>query len=256
MLFWSNAMRWQHDWMDALQRPAGASASGLRDVRDIARFEVYRASFEANLGNALRDTYPVVHRLVGDDYFSQVARAYLRAHPSRSGDLHAFGAEFGAFLATLDSAADLPYLPDVARLEWLAHQAFHAADAQPLTLDVLAGLPSDAYGNLCLLPSARLMHSAFPVHRIWQVNQESWAGDTVVRLEEGGVRLAVSRAGLEIVLLPLEAEADELGRALFEHGSLDAASETMADADSLGRALHALIGAGLLAAAGTHPNHH
>lgn len=249
-------MRWQHDWMDALQRPAGAPPSGLRGARDLARFEVYRASVEANLGHALRDTYPVVNRLVGEDYFSQVARAYLRAHPSRCGDIHAFGAEFESFLAVQDSAEDFPYLPDVARLEWLTHQAFHAADAESLTPPALADLPSESYGSLCLLPTVRMMRSEFPVHRIWQVNQESWAGGTVVRLEEGGVRLAVSRVGLEVVLLPLEAEAHELACALFEHGSLDAASETVADADSLGRSLHALITAGLVAAVGEHPNHH
>lgn len=241
-------MRWQHDWMDALRRTAGAPA-GLRDVRDIARFDVYRASFEANLCNALRDTYPVVNRLVGEDFFGQAARAYLRAHPSRCGDLHEYGAHFATFLAALDSLGDLPYLPDVARLEWLAHQAFHAANAEPLTLGVLAKLSPEACAGLCLLPSVRLMHSEFPVHRIWQVNQESWAGDAVVHLEAGGARLAVSREGLDIVLLPLEVEAHELACALFEAGSLDAASEAMADADSLGRALNALIGAGLMAAA-------
>ncbi|PKM04823.1 MAG: hypothetical protein CVV17_03630, partial [Gammaproteobacteria bacterium HGW-Gammaproteobacteria-7] len=208
-------MRWQHDWMDALRDTAGAPASGLRDTRDIARFEVYRASFEANLAHALRDTYPVVNRLVGEAYFSQVARAYLRAHPSRCGDLHEYGAHFATFLAALDSAEAFPYLPDVARLEWLAHQAFHAADAEPLTFDVLAELPPEACAGLGLLPSVRLMRSEFPVHRIWQVNQESWAGDAVVHLEEGGVRLAVSREGLDIVLLPLEAEVHELAFALF-----------------------------------------
>lgn len=249
-------MRWQLDWMDALQRPADAPPFGLRGALDLARFEVYRASVEANLGNALRDTYPVVNRLVGEDYFGQVARAYLRAHPSRSGDIHAFGAEFESFLAAQDSAEDFPYLPDVARLECLAHQAFHAADAEPITLGALAELPSESYGGLCLLPSVRLMHSEFPVHRIWQINQESWAGDAVVRLEEGGVRLAVTREGLDIALLPLEAETYELARALFECGCLDAISEAMADADSLGRALHALIGAGLVAIADTRQNTH
>lgn len=247
-------MRWQHDWMEALRRTAGAPASGLRDARDIGRFEVYRASFEANLGEALRGTYPVVHRLVGEAYFGQVARAYLRTHPSHSGDIHEFGAEFESFLAAQDSIGDLPYLPDVARLEWLAHRAFHAADATPLTLGTLAGLPPDSYAGLCLLPSVGLMRSEFPVHRIWQVNQENWAGDAVVRLEEGGVRLAVFREGLEIVLLPLEAEAHELARALFECGSLDAASEAVADVDSLGRALHALIGFGVVAIADTRQN--
>jgi len=239
-------MRWQHDWMEALGRSAGAPP-GLRDARDATRFEVYRASFDANLGQALRDTYPVTYRLVGEDYFSQVARAYLRAHPSRSGDIHAFGAEFDAFLAAQDAVGDLPYLPGVARLEWLAHRGFHAADAGPLTLADLAGLPGDAYGGLCLLPCVGLMHSEFPLHRIWQVNQESWTGDAAVNLDEGGVQLAVFREGLEIVLLPLDAEAYALARALLECGSLEAAFEAATDADSLGRALHALIVAGLVA---------
>lgn len=247
-------MRWQHEWMDALRRPAGAPASGLRDARDLARFEVYRASFEANLGHALRDTYPVVNRLVGADYFSQVARAYVRTHPSRCGDIQAFGAEFESFLAAQDSAEGFPYLPDVARLEWLAHRAFHAADVEPLTLAALAGLPPESYGGLSLLPCVGLMLSEFPVHRIWQVNQENWAGDAVVHLEEGGARLAVTREGLDIVLLPLEAEAYALASALSERGSLVAASEAMADADSLGRSLHALISTGLVAHTGSHLN--
>lgn len=249
-------MRWQHDWMDALRRPAGVPASGLRNASDIARFEVYRASFESNLENALRDTYPVVHRLVGEDYFGQVAHAYLRTHPSRSADIHTFGAEFGSFLAAQDAVEDLPYLRDVARLEWLAHQAFHAADGEPLAFAALAGLPYEAYGGLCLLPSVRLMHSEFPVHRIWQVNQESWRGDAVVRLEEGAVRLAIAREGLDIVLLPLETEPYVLAHALFDLGSLHAACDVMADADSLGRALHALISTGLVAVAGACPDKH
>lgn len=248
-------MHWQHDWMDALQRPAGAPP-GLREARDTARFEVYRASFEANLGQALRDTYPVVNRLVGEDYFGQVARGYLRAHPSHSGDLHEYGAHFATFLAAQDSVLDLPYLRDVARLEWLAHLAFHAADAEPLTLAVLAGLPPDFNAGLCLLPCVGVMRSEFPVHRIWQVNQESWTGDAVVHLGAGGVRLAVTREGLDIVLLPMEADAYELARALFKRGSLGVASEAMADADSLGRALHALIGAGLVASTGAHRESH
>lgn len=239
-------MHWQHDWMDALQT-AGAPASGLRGARDIARFEVYRASFEANLGDALRDTYPVVNRLVGEDFFGQVARAYQRAHPSRSGDLHEYGAHFATFLAAQDSVGDLPYLPDLARLEWQAHQTFHAADGAPLALAALTELPPEAYGGLCLLPCVRLMRSEFPVQRIWQVNQENWEGDPAVSLEEGGVRLAVTREGLNIVLLPLEAGTYELAYALTERGNLGAAIEATADADSLGRALHALMRAGLVA---------
>jgi Putative DNA-binding domain len=249
-------MRWQREWMDALQGATVAPTYGLRDTRDIERFEVYRASYEANLCGALRDTYPVVHRLVGEGYFSQSAHAYLRAHPSRCGDIHEFGANFASFLAALDSIEEVPYLPDVARLEWLAHQAFHAANAEPLTLSGLIELPPEACSGLCLLPSVRLMHSAFPVHRIWQVNQESWAGDPSVSLEEGYVRLAIYRVGLEIVLLPMEAEAYELANALVECGNPGGASEATEDAACLGRSLHTLVSAGLVTMVALHQQQH
>jgi hypothetical protein len=256
MRCWSNAMHWQHDWMRALQRDTGASASSLRDARDLARFEIYRASFEANLSGALRDTYPVVHRLVGEAYFNQTALRYLRKHPSASADIHAFGAFFPSFLNNLDSARDLPYLFDVARLEWLAHLAFHTQDAEAFKLAGLAALPPEAHAGLRLLPCVKLMCSEFPVHRIWQVNQESWTGDAAVNLDEGGVQLAVTRDGLEIALLPLGAATWALAGALLETGSLGTAIETMGDADTLGQALHELIGAGLIAVADTRHERH
>ncbi len=240
-------MRWQHDWMQALGH-ASAVPAGLRDARDAMRFGVYRASFEANLTQALRDTYPVTNRLLGEAYFAQGARAFLRAYPSRSGDIHAFGTEFAAFLAADAATGAHPYLPDVARLEWLAHLAFHAADAAALDIVGLAALPADAQGGLRLLPGAALMHSAFPVHRIWQVNQADWRGDATVSLAAGGVRLAVYREGLEIVVLPLDAKAYALACALREAGCLEAACEAAAAGASLGPPLHALIVAGLVAA--------
>jgi hypothetical protein len=249
MRCWSNAMHWQHEWMHALRRETGAQVSSLRDGRDLDRFEVYRASFEANLTSALRDTYPVVHRLVGEGYFNQLARSYLRAHPSVSADIHAFGAMFPLFLAKLDAVKSLPYLPDVAKLEWLAHLAFHAEEAEAVGLIELAALPLEAHASLRLLPCVKLMRSGFPVHRIWQVNQENWTDGASVSLDEGSVRLAVYRDGLEIALLPLGQEAYALASALLETGSLDAASETMDDADRLGRSLHELIGAGLITVA-------
>lgn len=240
-------MRWQHDWMAALRQASGVP-SGLWEARDAARFEVYRASFEANLTQALGDTYPVTRRLVGGDCFAGLARRWLRAHPSRSGDIHAFGAEFDAFLAAAPVGATLPYLPEVAHLEWLAHRAFHAAEAERLDLSGLAALPPDAYGDLALLPGVGLMRCGFPVHRIWQVNQENWTGEDTVNLDEGGVCLAVFREGLEIALLPLEDRTYALARALREFGTLGAALEQGPPDDAPGHALHGLVVAGLMAA--------
>lgn len=239
-------MRWQHDWMDALQCKAGAPPPGLRGDQDARRFEVYRVSHEANLAGALRDTYPIINRLVGEDFFKQAARAYLHAHPSRNADIHAFGMMFPAYLSGLETVKHLVYLADVARLEWLAHEAFHAAHAEAIDMARLADLPPESWTGLDLLPSVRMMHSEYPVHRIWQVNQENWAGDASVNLDEGGVHLSVFRDGLEIALLPLEAGAYALANAMHESGNLGDAIESMEDTSSLGRSLHALVSAGLV----------
>ena len=62
-----------------------------------------------------------------------MARAYALAEPPRSPVLMDYGAGFADFIAGFAPAASLPYLPDVARIERAWREAYHAADAEPLT---------------------------------------------------------------------------------------------------------------------------
>jgi hypothetical protein len=166
--------------------------NGLKPVR---RLNVYRNNVYVNLTNALRTTYPIVVRLVGDGFFRYAVHAYISQHPSRSGDLHQFGAAFADFLATFEPAAGLPYLSDVARLEWAHEQVFYAAEAAPFNSAALAEVPHESYQDLkfVLNPAVRLLTSKYPILRIWQVNQEGFEGDQGIQLAEGGVQLLVIR---------------------------------------------------------------
>src|SRR5512143_2794599 len=110
-------------------------ASGLSGER---RLQVYRNNVLLNLTEALKAVYPVTERLVGDGFFRYAAGRYIPQHPSTSGNLHDFGGYFPGFLATFEPAAELAYLPEVARLEWAYHGVFHAADPLPLDLGALA----------------------------------------------------------------------------------------------------------------------
>ena len=69
-------------------------------------------------------------------------------------------------------AQTLPYLPDVARLEWLRHAAYHAADAEPMQAGALGGAPPEQAGNILLRlhPSAGRLSSDYPVVSIWETN--------------------------------------------------------------------------------------
>jgi hypothetical protein len=189
--------------------------------------QVYRNNVVESLTGALRAVYPVVEKLVGDGFFRYAAYEYLCAHRPRSGNLHDFGDAFENFLAGFAPAAELPYLPDVARLEWAWHQAFHAADAPAFDLARLGAVPAERHAALhfVLHPSARLLESDFPVVRIFEINQEGYGGDTSVDLAEGGVRVLVIRRELTVYVEPLAAGEAELLTALAGQQPLGAAVE-------------------------------
>jgi hypothetical protein len=148
----------------------GEFARGLLDrVPSVAgltaghRFAVHRNNVYAGLVGVLQARYPVIERLVGEEFFGAAAQAFITASPPSSPVLLVYGEGFAAFLAGFEPAACLPYLPDVARLEWLRHAAFHAADCLPLTAADLA--PAAGREEELIFevhPSLGLISSPFP----------------------------------------------------------------------------------------------
>ncbi|HET9645758.1 MAG TPA: DNA-binding domain-containing protein [Burkholderiaceae bacterium] len=141
------------------------------------RLDVYRNNFYENLGSALAAVYPTVAELVGDEFFCFMARRYVRAHPPRTGNLHDFGGDLAVFLEHFEPAAELPYLGDVARLEWAWHCVFHTEAAAPIdaqrALEVMASMPQEAQARARFRwqPSAALVKSAYPVVTLWEWHQ-------------------------------------------------------------------------------------
>lgn len=169
------------------------------------RTQVYRNNVYTSLTDALRAIYPVVERLVGDGFFLYASHEFITRFPSAEGNLHAFGAEFPAHLAGFGPARGLPYLPDVARLEWHYHEVYHEAEAGGLDAGALRAFAPEQYAGLRfrLHPAHRLMHSAHPVLDIWRVNQPDFQGDQSVDLDAGGVQLLLLRSGEDVAIHPL-----------------------------------------------------
>jgi hypothetical protein len=145
---------------------------GTRAEASEARLAIYRNNVIARLIDALADTYPAVERLVGEKLFRYAARNYIGDHPPRSPVLHEYGKSFPDFLRDFAPADFVPYLPDVARLERLYVDAYHATEAPPLPAPSVAERMAGGHDfRLALHPSARLMTSPYPVSRIWEVNR-------------------------------------------------------------------------------------
>jgi hypothetical protein len=197
------------------------------------RIAVYRNNVHGNYRRALAATYPVVRRLVGDRRFNALIEAFVRAHPSRQGDVNRYGGELAAFLSSYAPKSALAYLPDVARVEWAIDQANIAADAPPLDLVALGAVPAEAFGELRfeLHPSAQLIASRYPIFRVWQVNQPNYAEDDRVDLGGSGDMLLVRRATDGVTLERLGVGEHAFLAALARNACLRDAERRAADAD-------------------------
>jgi hypothetical protein len=201
-----------------------AAQGGAIDAH--ARLAIYRNNLHEGFRKALALEFPVIERLVGEDYFRQLALSFLAEHPSRSGDLHSIGEPFARFLRQRFEDTQYAYLPDVATLEWAYQQSSVAADAPAFDPAALRDTPQEGYGQLrfTLHPACGLVRSPYPVMRIWVVNQPDADEDEVVDLS----------SSVDFVLVRRAAEGVEMRRiAAGEFAMLDAFSRGANLADAL-----------------------
>jgi hypothetical protein len=207
----------------ALLDPDAAAPDGVTDAQGRPcpkRFAVYRNNVTASLIRVLEAAFPVVRKLVGDEFFAAMAAVFLRAHPPKSRLMMLYGVEFPAFLASFPPVAHLGYLADVARLEQAIRESYHAADAEALAALTLAELPESTLmaARLTLAPSLRLVRSVWPIHMIWQANTDG--GPPPV---PGGQDVLILRAGFDPALHLLPAGGGAFLSAALAGQSLAAA---------------------------------
>ncbi|HEY4263845.1 MAG TPA: DNA-binding domain-containing protein [Micropepsaceae bacterium] len=171
------------------------------------RLDIYRNTYLSALTSALRISYPAVHRLVGAAFFEGAAQSFVETHPPRSAYLNVYGVEFAEFLAQFPPAQSLPYLGDVARLEWAVNVALHAKDAAPMDPHIFARLGEIAPERLILVPhpAVTLLRTDHAVRALWQaVLAEDDCALDAVDWAAGPEWLLVERtaAGIEVLCLP------------------------------------------------------
>lgn len=169
------------------------------------RLQIYRNNTFILLTDALSETFPVIRKLVGCDFFEAMAKVFIGENPPLSPSLIGYGDTFADFIDGFEPAGGLPYLGDVARLEWAWSEAYHAADAQVLDPQTLSRVPPERMGDIAfhLHPSARLLTSPFPVVAIWQDNQDEAEDGTVVSLDDGPAQVLIVRPTMDVEMRSL-----------------------------------------------------
>jgi len=189
------------------------------------RFGIYRGNVRASASKAMGAAYPVVEKIVGGEFFSGLALEYQSRFPSVDGDLNEYGAAFAAFLADFPPVTEIPYLADVARLEWQVHRAHYAADPAPFDPVRLASVPLEQQLQLRvqLHPACHVLRSVHPIARIWEVHQDSFSGKFEVEFPGSATSALVYRPRFRVDVAQIsDAEAAFLA-ATIDGQSLEAA---------------------------------
>lgn len=222
-----------------------ASHSGARPVK---RFNIHRNNVYAGLTECIAARFPVVKRLVGEVFFRALAGEFVEEHPPRSPALLEYGDAFPQFLETFPPLARMPYLCDVARLEWACNVAYNAADAEPMAADALAAVSPENIGITSLLmhPSAQVVASPYPIVSIWETNTRDAEVRRIDDLMPGEIALVV-RPRLTVLALKLGPGGDVFFDEISKGSSLTIAANCggwASPAFALTQTLATLLGAG------------
>ena len=85
--------------------------------------QLYRNNFYISLSEYLEACFPAVLALVGEEFFRQLSKHFIQKIPLTEAPLEKYGANFSSFISTYPATLELPYLAEMARLEWYLEQA-------------------------------------------------------------------------------------------------------------------------------------
>lgn len=202
---------------------------GIDPVRLLS---IYRNNALITLTETLAAVYPVVRRLVDPRFFDYAAGTFIASNlPSRP-CLSEYGSEFPAFLSLFPPASGLPYLSDVACLEWAISRVMRSAPEVPIGLGAIADIGADAASiRLRVGSGVRFIASKYPVREVWLAHRSD-AEPAEMRLAGEAEHLQV-RLHQDLEIRPLPA-ASWLFRARIADGAaLGAATEAAFELDAL-----------------------
>ncbi|UYM18156.1 HvfC/BufC N-terminal domain-containing protein [Endozoicomonas euniceicola] len=170
-----NLQQLQQDFAEALHyRPSPVSkrvATGRLAPEQL--IQIYRNNFIISLSEVLEATYPCCKAVLGDECFARLARQHVLASPLKEGNISDYGEGFFDTISSQEPVLEaVPYLTDLARLEWLVDRASQpVAIAPTFPFEQLIRITEDNFSQLTLevAEPVYFFDSLHPVASLWQM---------------------------------------------------------------------------------------
>jgi hypothetical protein len=242
----------QTDFTSAVLDPNLATPNGLIDPQGRPagkRFDVYRNNVIVSLTDAMEEAFPVINKLVGNEFFRAMSVEYVRHNPPTSPLLMFYGENFPSFLEGFQPVETLPYLPDVARLEQARRSAYHAADSTALDPQILSSLDPEALmaSQFVLQSAFHTILSPYPILSIWIANME----ENAPAIQPIAESVIVFRPEFDLEMIAISSSMASFVHSLSQGTSLGDAHDATLELDEnfdLSEAIGLLLQHGLITA--------
>ena len=160
-----------------------------------ARLQIYQNNYREPLIQGLLDVFPIVSAFVGEVFTRTALRHFIEEKPPAEPCLSNYGDKFSSFLRGYEAAGSVPYLGDIAALEWAVYKLQHVAE-----VEARGGV------RLGIIPKAIFIDSSFPLLNLWMVGNGQLQAEAV-HVDQGGQYVCVALHDIQVQLYALsEAE--------------------------------------------------
>ncbi len=223
-----------------------ASISDQGNLKPAERIDIYRTNVRSLHVSVLMSVYPVCEKILGSDYFKQIAKKYIKENPSHSVDLNEYGGNFSSYLQQLiqrrPELEDFQYLADLAQLEWQIQEVYFSADNVKLDMVGFQNACINQAGEMffSMQASVSILNSEYPIAELWEAHQSDAAEDEVIVASEHEY-LCIYRDEYQVSLKKINADLYSLITAIQDGKTLTEIAELFVDGDRLNTALEQLI---------------
>jgi hypothetical protein len=143
------------------------------------RMRIYRNSTIGILSQTLKDSYPVLLQLVGDDFFEAMANHFIKQNKPSTGDITEYGWELPIFLQTFKPVQDYPYCIETAELELQRQKSYYAGQLPDIESNILKNMSEKEIAELkiTLQPHVFLGSFKHTIFNIWLAHQQENIAD-------------------------------------------------------------------------------
>lgn len=181
--------------------------SELFEAGDISledRFSVYQNNVLKSLADVIVATYPLIEILTGKDFLRGMARDFIKNNLPEKGNINDYGGGFADFIKDFEVAKGLPYLSDIARMEWAVNEVYYAPDDTAIDMKKLQGVAEKDFERLSfsLRKSCRFITSDYPLYEIRDFClEESRVGH--LNIDSGASNLLIFRPELDVEIFEI-----------------------------------------------------